>query len=128
MPVPARARRTLAWYVTGLRSAAVPWPRKGLLQLCLDHALDEIPDLTAHSRFDRIEPIRKKLGVRLSSRMRQRKLRGSAFHGEPFGWLKTVGGFRKTRHRGRDLVEWFFVLTATAYNLIRIPTILAAAG
>jgi hypothetical protein len=27
---------------------------------------------------------------------------------------------------GRGLVEWFFVLTATAYNLIRIPKILAA--
>ena len=47
---------------------------------------------------------------------------------EPFGWMKTVGGLRKTRHRGRDLVEWFFVLTATAYNLIRIPKILAATG
>jgi transposase len=47
---------------------------------------------------------------------------------EPFGWIKTVGGLRKTRHRGRDLVEWFFVLTATAYNLIRIPKILAATG
>jgi hypothetical protein len=45
---------------------------------------------------------------------------------EPFGWMKTVGGLRKTRHRGRDLVEWFFVLTATAYNLVRIPKILAA--
>jgi transposase len=45
---------------------------------------------------------------------------------EPFGWMKTVGGLRKTRHRGRDLVEWFFVLTAAAYNLIRIPKILAA--
>jgi transposase len=44
---------------------------------------------------------------------------------EPFGWMKTVGGLRKTRHRGRGLVEWFFVLTATAYNLIRIPKILA---
>jgi hypothetical protein len=30
--------------------------------------------------------------------------------------------------RGRGLVEWFFVLTATAYNLIRIPKILAATG
>jgi hypothetical protein len=39
---------------------------------------------------------------------------------EPFGWMKTVGGLRKTRHRGRGLVEWFFVLTATAYNLIRM--------
>jgi hypothetical protein len=47
---------------------------------------------------------------------------------EPFGWLKTVGRLRKTRHRGRDLIEWFFVLTATAYNLIRIPTSLATAG
>ena len=47
---------------------------------------------------------------------------------EPFGWIKTVGGLRKTRHRGRDLVEWFFVLTATAYNLVRLPKILAAMG
>src|SRR5277367_3356418 len=47
---------------------------------------------------------------------------------EPFGWIKTVGGLRKTRHRGRDLVEWFFVLTATAYNLVRIPKILATTG
>jgi transposase len=46
---------------------------------------------------------------------------------EPFGWMKTVGGLRKTRHRGRPLVEWFFVLTAAAYNLIRIPKLLAAA-
>jgi transposase len=47
---------------------------------------------------------------------------------EPFGWIKTVGGLRKTRHCGRALVEWFFVLTAAAYNLVRIPKILAAAG
>ena len=47
---------------------------------------------------------------------------------EPFGWIKTIGGLRKSRYRGRDLVEWFFVLTATAYNLIRIPKILAAAA
>jgi transposase len=47
---------------------------------------------------------------------------------EPFGWMKTVGGLRKTRHRGRDLVEWLFVLTAAAYNLIRIPKMLAATG
>jgi hypothetical protein len=33
---------------------------------------------------------------------------------EPFGWIKTTGGLRKARHRGRDLVEWFFVLTAVA--------------
>ena len=47
---------------------------------------------------------------------------------ECFGWMKTVGGLRKTRHRGRGLVEWFFVLTAIAYNLVRIPKLLAATG
>jgi transposase len=47
---------------------------------------------------------------------------------EPFGWMKTVGGLRKTRHCGRELVEWFFVFTAAAYNLIRIPKILAETG
>ena len=44
---------------------------------------------------------------------------------EPFGWIKTVGGLRKTRHCGRGLVQWFFVLTSVAYNLVRIPKILA---
>jgi hypothetical protein len=47
---------------------------------------------------------------------------------ESFGWFKTTGTFLKIRHRGRDLVERFFILTATAYNLILVPTILAAAG
>jgi transposase len=47
---------------------------------------------------------------------------------EPFGWIKTIGTLRKTRHRGRDRVAWFFVLTAAAYNLVRIPKILAATG
>lgn len=47
---------------------------------------------------------------------------------EPFGWMKTVGGLRKTRHCGRKLVEWFFVLTAAAYNLVRIPKLGAAMG
>jgi transposase len=47
---------------------------------------------------------------------------------EPFGWIKTVGGLRKTRHRGRGLVEWFFVFTAAACNLVRIPKLLDATG
>jgi hypothetical protein len=42
--------------------------------------------------------------------------------------MNTVGGLRKTRHRGRGLVEWFFVLTAVANNLIRIPKLLVATG
>jgi len=39
---------------------------------------------------------------------------------EIFGWMKTVGGMRKLRHRGLQLVGWMFTLTAAAYNLVRI--------
>jgi len=39
---------------------------------------------------------------------------------EIFGWMKTVGLMRKTRHRGRDRVDWMFTFTAAAYNLIRM--------
>jgi hypothetical protein len=40
---------------------------------------------------------------------------------EVFGWIKTVGCLRKTRHRGTALVGWMFTFTATAYNLVRLP-------
>ena len=39
---------------------------------------------------------------------------------EIFGWMKTVGLMRKTRHRGRERVDWMFTFTAAAYNLIRM--------
>ncbi len=39
---------------------------------------------------------------------------------EIFGWMKTVGLMRKTRHRGTARVDWMFTFTAAAYNLIRM--------
>ena len=39
---------------------------------------------------------------------------------ECFGWMKTVGLMRKTRHKGTDRVGWMFVFTAAVYNLVRI--------
>jgi transposase len=45
---------------------------------------------------------------------------------EAFGWFKTVGGLRKTRHRGLARVGWMFTFTAAAYNLIRLPKLLQA--
>lgn len=39
---------------------------------------------------------------------------------EVFGWLKTVGLFRKTRYRGVKKIDWHFTLAVTAYNLIRM--------
>ena len=40
---------------------------------------------------------------------------------EVFGWTKTAAGLRKTHHRGLARVGWTFTLTATAYNLVRLP-------
>src|SRR6266496_3727204 len=39
---------------------------------------------------------------------------------EIFGWLKTVGGLRKLRHRGIDRVDWMFTFAVAAYNLVRL--------
>lgn len=41
-----------------------------------------------------------------------------------FGWMKTVGGLRKLRHRGGALVEWIFTFTAAAYNIVRLRRLL----
>ncbi len=57
-------------------------------------------------------------GYAISQRLRKRIEEG-------FGWVKTTGNLAKTRHRGLDRVGWFFTFTATAYNLVRLPKLLA---
>ena len=39
---------------------------------------------------------------------------------EVFGWLKTVGGFRRTRYRGVSRTQFAGYLVAAAYNLVRL--------
>mgnify|MGYP003579053727 CR=1 FL=1 len=57
-------------------------------------------------------------GYALSQRKRKRVE-------EIFGWIKTVGLMRKTRHRGLARVGWMFTFTAAAYNLVRIRNLSA---
>jgi transposase len=47
---------------------------------------------------------------------------------EIFGWLKTIGGLRKTRHRGVERVGWMFTFALAAYNLVRMRNLAAAAA
>ncbi|MCG2645844.1 MULTISPECIES: IS5 family transposase, partial [Bradyrhizobium] len=47
---------------------------------------------------------------------------------EAFGWIKTVAGQEKTSFRGRDRVGWAFTFAATAYNLVRLPKLIAEIG
>jgi transposase len=52
-------------------------------------------------------------GYQISQRKRKRVE-------EIFGWLKTIGGLRKLRHRGRERVEWMFTFAVAVYNLVRL--------
>jgi transposase len=57
-------------------------------------------------------------GYAISQRIRKRVE-------EAFGWAKTVAGLRKMRHRGLPKVDWQFTLAMAAYDLIRLPKLLA---
>jgi len=44
---------------------------------------------------------------------------------EANGWIKEVGGMAQTKFSGLPRVGWMFTLKAAAYNLIRLPRLLA---
>ena len=69
-----------------------------------------------HSEIDRRTT--RHPGYAISQRIRKRIE-------EVFGWKKSAAGVRQTRFRGLERVDWSFVLTAAAYNLIRLPRLLA---
>ena len=52
------------------------------------------------------------VGYAVSQRVRKRVE-------EIFGWMKTVGGLRRTRYRGLDRTQLHAYLVAAAYNLLR---------
>ena len=58
-------------------------------------------------------------GYALSQRLRKRVE-------EIFGWMKTVGGFRRTRYRGLDRTGLAGYLVGTAYNLVRMARLMTA--
>jgi IS5 family transposase len=47
---------------------------------------------------------------------------------EIFGWLKTVAGLRKTRHRGLARVGCMFAFALAAYNLTRMRKLVSLAA
>jgi transposase len=59
-------------------------------------------------------------GYEISQRIRKRIE-------ESFGWAKSIGGAAKVKLRGLAKVRGFFTFRMIAYNLIRIPKLLAAA-
>jgi len=47
---------------------------------------------------------------------------------EAFGWIKTIAGQEKTRFRGVGRVGFAFTFAAAAYNLVRLPKLIAEPG
>lgn len=43
---------------------------------------------------------------------------------ETFGWLKTVGNFRRTRYKGRERTQLAAYFVAAAYNLVRMAKLM----
>ena len=39
----------------------------------------------------------------------------------PFGWVEQIGPLKKVKLRGLAKVDWLFVFSCAAFNLLRIP-------
>jgi IS5 family transposase len=59
-------------------------------------------------------------GYAISQRIRKRVE-------EIFGWAKTVGGFRRTRYRGRSRTQLAAYMVGAAYNLVRLSRLVPSA-
>jgi transposase len=77
------------------------------------HVTPHVAQNTTHRRSAIDRRTTRHPGLTVSQR--KRKLVEQAF-----GWIKTIGGLRKLRHRGGRLVAWIFTFTAAAYNIVRL--------
>lgn len=77
------------------------------------HVTPHVAQHTTHRRSAIDHRTTRHPGYRISQQKRKRVE-------EIFGWLKTVGGLRKLRHRGLARVDWMFTFAVAAYNLVRI--------
>ena len=109
-------------------------PRRGRVTLGADRGYDvrsfveqlreiEVTPHLAQNTSNRLSAIdgrtTRHAGYATSQRVRKRVE-------EVFGWMKTVGRMRQTRHRGVGRVGWSFVFTAAVYNRVRLRNLAAA--
>ena len=81
--------------------------------------LGATPHVAAKDRYSAIDGRTTRHGSYAVSQRRRKLVE------EPFGWMRTVGGLRKLRHRGKAKVSTLFTFTCAAYNLVRLRTLLA---
>ena len=82
-------------------------------------ALKITPHVAAKDRFSAIDRRTTRHGGYATSQRRRKLVE------EPFGWMKTVGGLHKLRHRGKGKAAAIFAFSCAAYNLVRLRKLLA---
>lgn len=91
----------------------------GFVLECREHAVTPQVAQNQNGRRSAIDGrTTRHAGYAISQRIRKRIE-------EAFGWAKTVAGLRKLRHRGLPKVDWQFTLAMAAYDLVRLPKLLA---
>jgi len=82
-------------------------------------SMNVVPHVAAKARGSAIDGrTTRHVGYTASLRVRKRIE-------EAFGWAKAAAGFARTKHRGLARVGWQFTLAMAAYNLVRLPKLLA---
>jgi transposase len=82
-------------------------------------ALGAIPHVAAKKRGSALDGrTTRHAGYAVSQRRRKLIEQG-------YGWMKTVGGLAKLRHRGKAKASAVFTFACAAYNLVRLRTLLA---
>src|SRR5665213_78436 len=140
-PTPGTFSTARRWYILGARRGALALvdrlPNRGRITLGADKGYD-VADFIARCRDREVTPhIASTSDARRRSAIDGRTTRHPGYLvsqrkrkrvEEIFGWIKTVGALRKTRHRGRDRVDWIFTFAAAAFNLTRIRNLTGAAA
>ena len=106
-------------------------PEGGRITLGTDKGFDEVGFIDALRASGVTPHVSHKTTTALDGRTTRHRgyelsLRARKRIEEIFGWMKTIGVMRKTRHRGKRRVGWMFTLTAAAYNLIRMRNLALA--
>jgi len=122
----ATALQMLQWELPGNKRVTVGGDKgfdtKNFVAGC--RALDVTPHVTQDISPRRGSAIDQRTtrhpGYDVSQRIRKRVE-------EIFGWLKTVGNFRRTRYRGEARTQLASYIVGAAYNLLRMSRLLAVA-
>ena len=125
------AERDAATLMVHAQWQRAPWRRR---TLGADKAYDTFGFVDLMRKLNTTPHVTQNLarsgGSGINGRTTRHEGYGMSQHARPriepaFGWLKTIAWIRKVKLRGLPKVDWLFVFASAAFNLIRLPKLLA---